>query len=83
MSHNDNTTAQMLLFPIQQAAPEELDRCDDTHVLYWQARLAVTAWVNDTLATQRKPSPELIRVLNDFNALACEVGYPPLSVPLN
>ena len=83
MSHNDNTAAQTLLCPIQQAAPEELDHCDDTHVLYWQARLAVTAWINDALVTQRKPSSELLRVLNDFNTLAREVGYPPLDVQFN
>lgn len=74
---------KMLLFPVQQAAPEALDYCDDTNVLYWQARLAVTAWINDTLVAQRKPSSELLRVLNDFNTLAREVGYPPLDVQFN
>lgn len=83
MSHKDNTAAQTLLFPVQQMTEEELGACWDLNILYWQARLAVTAWINDTLATKRKPSPELLRVLNDFNSHAREVGYPPLEVPGN
>jgi|1048.fasta_scaffold136705_2 hypothetical protein len=86
MVEKDNTAAQMLLFPVQRTTEDELAACDDTHILYWQARLAITDALN-TFFLVEVPSTELVRknkkLVNDFNTLALEVGYPPLNVQFN
>jgi len=78
MSHNDNTAAQMLLFPVQRTTEEELAACDDTHILYWQARLAITDWINSVTVHQEPIPAKLSQLIQDFNILAREVGYAPL-----
>lgn len=83
MIHNDNTSAQLLLFPVQRMTEEEFAVCDEIRILYWQARLATTDALN-TFFLVEEPSSELVqyhkRLVNNFNSLAKEVGYPSLNV---
>lgn len=83
MTSNDNTAAQMLLFPIQRAEAEDLTDCYDTHVLYHQARLAVTEMINTLHIYKLKPTSKQLGYLSDFNALAIETGYPTLRIDLS
>lgn len=80
MSHNDNATAQMLLFPVQQATPEELDHCDDCDVLYFQARLAIIKVLNLVRAGKCPADDELRNDVLEFNDLCRATGYPPLRI---
>lgn len=80
MSHNDNTAAQMLLFPIQQATTKELADCDDCDVLYFQARLAIIKVLNLVEAGKYIADDELRRDVEDFNQLCRETGYPTLFI---
>ena len=80
MTSNDNTAAQMLLFPIQRAEAEDLTDCYDTHVLYHQARLAITKMINTRHIYKLQLDAECLRIIGDFNALAIETGYPTLNI---
>lgn len=81
MSHNDNTAAQMLRFPVQRMTEEELAACDDIGVSYWQARLAITQKINEANRYNNvPPAPSLLRLIKDFNAHAVECGFAPLNV---
>jgi hypothetical protein len=80
MTYNDNTAAQTLLFPIQRAEAEDLTDCCDTHVLYHQARLAVTEMTNTINHYKLEPTTNQLRILTEFNALAKQTGYPTLII---
>jgi hypothetical protein len=76
MTYNDNTAAQLLLFPIRQATQEELAPCQDTDVLYFQAKLAITQMLNRS----NYRDAEHHRIVNDFNQLCRELGYKTLAI---
>jgi hypothetical protein len=83
MTSNDNTAPQLLLFPIQRAEAEDLNNCYDTHVLYHQARLAITEMINTRHIYKLELDTENKRIIREFNALAIETGYPTLNIDIS
>lgn len=80
MTSNDNTAAQMLLFPIQAATCDELENCYDTDVLYFQTRLKAIKALNLLRAGKIMLDEGLRKNFEDFNSLAKETGYPILAI---
>lgn len=77
MQTNDNTAAQLLLFPYQAAMPEEILHNDDVDFAYTQWRLALTRLINNVHI--RNKDPEIYQdFLPEFNAFAREWGKPEL-----
>ena len=77
MKTNDNTAAQLLLFPYQAATPEEIMQNDNIDFLYNQLRLALTELINNVHI--RNKDPEIYKEnLLQFNELAREWGRPEL-----
>lgn len=77
MQTNDNTAAQLLLFPYQAATPEEIMQNDNIDFLYHQLRLALTELINNVHI--RNKDPEIYREnLLQFNELVREWGKPEL-----
>ncbi|MFN0200699.1 MAG: hypothetical protein ACKVTZ_04230 [Bacteroidia bacterium] len=80
MTSNDNTTAQMLLFPIQEASNEELSSCFDTDVLYFQTRLKALKALNLVRVGKISLDEGLRKNFEDFNSLAKKTGYPQIAI---
>ena len=79
MENNDNTAAQMLLFPIQE---KPFDDCVEDHELITQFTLRFTSFVNMVRTGQINPSErtkeEVRAALKSANEILSEVGYKPI-----
>ncbi len=78
MTSNDNTAAQMLLFPHQLAEPESFADCDDIGVLYFQLRLWAIKAITAVKSGKSPFTEDFLKSLNDTNDLFREWGKPQL-----